>query len=602
MKKSAGALAVVLLLTLSFFGFQSYKEYQSLSSMSNKVREMFATQFTPLPAPPFKKALGYVPSESEIELGRLLFNDPILSRNNDVSCATCHMANHGFADGKSLPIGALGHGGAHSGNVGKTFATGKLNNLRGFGNDGFGFEGDREMFRNSPSLINTVYRANKSADSGLLWDGRFGDLSFQTLLPIHTLEEMCGTNPLPLTEKDNIFRPGGPLFSTPVHLNHVNMADGYSGRDLNRFNAIATNVDGVKSIRPNGQPTTPNRNECLAIAIAKLRLIPEYTTRFKQVYNQDLKDLLVGRALASYVSSIVASNAPIDKFIAGENTLSPKQLRGLIIFASKAGELTNMQSKTLKGAGCISCHAIPTFGGEKFAKLGVISDPRSATTRPQSISVGGASGFFIKTVQQRGVLPNCHFSAGSISTVSKSGGYAPDIGRSVKSRKLGDCFSFRVPSLRNVIETFPYFHHGSARGQNTQSTSFQEQSLSALRQAIEYHTRGPISETQKNAFNSSKKYFDNLYQKDPLVPVTAQDFFPEWPAGEPFKSLELSEENLDDLVEFVAYSLWDKTATQEGVFGVDVGHPKEVPSGLSPALTRDDGHQRELAPAMVIKQ
>ena len=38
------------------------------------------------------------------ELGKILFNDVKLSRNNNVSCATCHNANKAFTDGKKIAL------------------------------------------------------------------------------------------------------------------------------------------------------------------------------------------------------------------------------------------------------------------------------------------------------------------------------------------------------------------------------------------------------------------------------------------------------------------------------------------------------------------
>ncbi len=39
---------------------------------------------------------------AEVELGRQLFFDPVLSSDNDMSCATCHQPDHGFSDGRQL--------------------------------------------------------------------------------------------------------------------------------------------------------------------------------------------------------------------------------------------------------------------------------------------------------------------------------------------------------------------------------------------------------------------------------------------------------------------------------------------------------------------
>ena len=45
---------------------------------------------------------------AKVELGRLLFFDPILSQNNDMSCASCHNPDLGFTDGQQQALGANG--------------------------------------------------------------------------------------------------------------------------------------------------------------------------------------------------------------------------------------------------------------------------------------------------------------------------------------------------------------------------------------------------------------------------------------------------------------------------------------------------------------
>ena len=104
-----------------------------------QIRSQFSEQLKPLPQIHYMSLFGRKPGKTELELGRLLFNDPILARNNDVSCATCHLANHGFADGIGLSVGALGIGGPTRKNVGDEFATGFIASNREVGDDGFGF-------------------------------------------------------------------------------------------------------------------------------------------------------------------------------------------------------------------------------------------------------------------------------------------------------------------------------------------------------------------------------------------------------------------------------------------------------------------------------
>lgn len=86
---------------------------------------------------------------AQAELGRLLFYDPVLSVNNDISCATCHHPDMGFGDGRELALGA-----------------------------------HQELRRNSPSLWNVAY------NDLLFWDGRVDSLEAQMLIPLTNPDEM----------------------------------------------------------------------------------------------------------------------------------------------------------------------------------------------------------------------------------------------------------------------------------------------------------------------------------------------------------------------------------------------------------------------------
>jgi len=113
---------------------------------------------TPFPALP--DSVTDVPA-ARIELGNLLFFDPILSADRETACATCHSEFWGMADG--LPL-AVGHG------------AGRL--------AGPGRDGPNVLRRNASSLFNVAFRAS------LLWDGRAGSLEDQALLPLEAIDEM----------------------------------------------------------------------------------------------------------------------------------------------------------------------------------------------------------------------------------------------------------------------------------------------------------------------------------------------------------------------------------------------------------------------------
>lgn len=567
-------------------------DYRALAQISDEARVKFAGFLKPLSAPDLEMSLGKDVSLSEVELGRLLFNDPILSRNNDVSCATCHLSNHGFAEGSSLPVGASGKGGPNGDTVGRSFGKGVLQIDRGCGDDGFGFPCQDPMFRNVPSTINVAFRTDRLGNSGLLWDGRFGDLGFQTILPIHTPEELCGFNPVPADESKNVFRPGGPLFKEPVEIRHSHLSDYFRGVNLNLFNAQSELIRGVPSYRPNGTASHPTRNECLAIAVAKVRSIPEYREMFKMAFGDDaVTDLRIGRALTSFVATHVALNTPFDRFAKGENALTEQQIRGMAMFLTPLGGKVRLGGKELIGAGCVACHSAPLFGGKGFASLGVRGDPRSSLSKPKVIFSG--SGFLLNIEGQRGGLPTC-IKEGVSGDASIT--YVPDIGRANATTDEGDCFKFRIPPLRNVVETYPYFHHGVERGQGYLGEDFEGRVLYALEKAIRYHLRGAVNHQMINRLSVQKVFYDSLYLKDNLVPVELQNFpKSSHPEIYPFEIDELS---LKDLVSFVAWGLYDESSTKTGVLGNDVSHPSKVPSGLTPSITRDHGNQSELPPAM----
>lgn len=118
-------------------------------------------------------------SEEKVELGRLLFYDPILSGNKDVACATCHQPEFNYAEFMETSIGVNGVGNASK----RQFLD--PNDIP-------------FVKRNSQSVLNTAFNgiANHEpyhAESApMFWDLRAKSLEEQALLPIATLEEMRG--------------------------------------------------------------------------------------------------------------------------------------------------------------------------------------------------------------------------------------------------------------------------------------------------------------------------------------------------------------------------------------------------------------------------
>ena len=98
--------------------------------------------------------------DERVQLGRLLFFDPILSGANDVSCATCHHPDLGFTDGRPVSMGKSGRG------VGPERSGGAV------------------IRRAAPTLWNVAYSHKQ------FWDGRAKDLEEQARFPITSEIEM----------------------------------------------------------------------------------------------------------------------------------------------------------------------------------------------------------------------------------------------------------------------------------------------------------------------------------------------------------------------------------------------------------------------------
>ena len=109
---------------------------------------------TQVPTPPTN--LSY---SEKVELGKQLYFDTRLSKNNTVSCAFCHNPGTGFADARQVSIGAFGTAGG----------------------------------RQAPTVYNTGFIPLQ------FWDGRAGSLEEQAIGPIH--------NPVEMAEQHNTVVP-----------------------------------------------------------------------------------------------------------------------------------------------------------------------------------------------------------------------------------------------------------------------------------------------------------------------------------------------------------------------------------------------------------
>ena len=115
----------------------------------------------------------------KVELGRLLFWDPVLSGAKDVACATCHHPDFGYTDSLDLSMGTHGLG------LGATRR--------------FDAPGTRPFVkRNSPTLLNIGFSGidmsfeYEPSKAPMFWDMRVRSLEAQALEPLKAVEEMRG--------------------------------------------------------------------------------------------------------------------------------------------------------------------------------------------------------------------------------------------------------------------------------------------------------------------------------------------------------------------------------------------------------------------------
>lgn len=124
-----------------------------------------------------------------------------------------------------------------------------------------------------------------------------------------------------------------------------------------------------------------------------------YKQEFAKIYTKGITKETITNALAEYEKTLITPNAPFDLYLKGDKqAISQKAKEGYELFMQK---------------GCISCHQGVNLGGQLYNKFGVFDD---SNTR--------------------------------------------DLGRYEITKRVYDKGFFKVPTLRNIALTAPYFHDG----------------------------------------------------------------------------------------------------------------------------------------------
>ncbi|ACM93320.1 cytochrome c551 peroxidase [Nautilia profundicola AmH] len=129
----------------------------------------------------------------------------------------------------------------------------------------------------------------------------------------------------------------------------------------------------------------------------------KYVQEFEKIYHKKPSINEIANAIAEFEKSLITPNSKFDKYLLGRVKLSKQETRGYYIF---------------KMYGCITCHNGINVGSNSYQKLGIF-------------------------------LNNIKFIRG--------------LDRSYVTKSADDMYVYRVPSLRNVEKTYPYFHDGSVK-------------------------------------------------------------------------------------------------------------------------------------------
>lgn len=147
----------------------------------------------------------------------------------------------------------------------------------------------------------------------------------------------------------------------------------------------------------------------------KVATIPDYQQSFAQVFSETPAINIdnIAKAIAAYERTLITPDSPYDRFVKGDsNALSQQQLRGMALFES---------------TGCVLCHSGPNFSGASI--YGNDAVYRLFPAKPDTLYETK-----YRLTQDRGAANKLQSS-----------------GRGI----------WRIPSLRNVSRTAPYFHNGS---------------------------------------------------------------------------------------------------------------------------------------------
>jgi cytochrome c peroxidase len=468
-------------------------------------------------------------TEAKRYLGKLLFHDParatriipefggILEHSGTASCGTCHLGEAASKSGTRLNFATGGEG-------------------RGYTDADGNFNARRRPLANLPILRQTplfpgdalVDALPTLTDIYLLADG-----TTEVNTPARGRRPLLGdttdTRPAAiqllatgrLDALDSVAR--NPLSIIGAAFNNRLLFGGLAGEPdethgaLNPFHHPAQESVALLLLDAHRLLDDDPLRGAVRFQSAVLEQIPVYRKLFRDAFPAEaalspgcvpesaplpgacdnlINNLTIVRATATFMRTVVTRNTPWDRFLAGKNSaLTPAQRRGAGLFFTSARN---------GGAGCYTCHSGPMLNKQ-------VNDP----------DVAGVGQFV------EGNFFNLGLDDHPLQALNRAARNDPnhlDEGRREITFQDSDAFKFRTLTLRQLKDAKFFFHNGS---------------FTSVKDVVRYFNAG----VPQNAQAAAASTFTTRFSR------------PRGP-GSP-RGLGLSDDQLDDLTDFIENALYD---------------------------------------------
>jgi cytochrome c peroxidase len=513
----------------------------------------------PLPPEDPNRPGRYQTTEAKRHLGKMLFHDPVRTARVNVNTGVNPPIREG--EPRDLPEGTAFGGTVAASNpnvqhvVDSTQSTGscgschlgeaagKAGTVLNFnvGGEGRGYtdaDGNYVIRRRPQKTL--IARSSEYLPQVALFDGDTGVDSLATLTDIYRVGDAVEVatparqkaDPLPnallatgrLDQLDSVGRQSPSMVG--FAFNNRLLFGGFAGE--------SNSLPG--GLNPLNDPAHENltlllldAHRMLGSESAELQKIPAFIELFRQAFPDEARDYeackrtdpnatcqteldklvnddSVVRATATFLRTAVTRNTPFDRFLAGEDALTPRQRRGAKLFFTQAQD---------GGAGCFSCHSGPMlnkqpndpdvagigqFVEENFFNVGIGDHPLQALN-----------------AMRRGHL--------EFDRNGKPLAHGEDTGREEITHNPDHAYKFRSLTLRQLKDARTFFHNGA---------------FTSVRDVVSYFNDG---------IPQDRQFAGQAKTLEPRFTNPRGDHAP--------RGLGLSENQIDAVADFVENGLYD---------------------------------------------